>query len=142
MLFCVPQVDFPAAWAHRFFRRGKEFYMANERRDRISMSSVVTHMCSINGSGLVFHSSDAMPVSSEVKLTIETNHHGQKNHWKVEGWVVECHPADIEEDHLAFQVTMLFSDIPQALRELLQENDILNRASYPPVPGAEMFGLN
>ena len=94
-------------------------------------------MCSINPTGVVFVNTAPLEVSSELTLTIQTTVLGSKREWTVQGWVVEC--SSQESD---YQVTLLFSDLPSGLQQVLALASGENRRIYPAVKGAEIFGLN
>ncbi|WP_156345520.1 hypothetical protein [Verrucomicrobium spinosum] len=57
--------------------------------------------------------------------------------------MIECTPLDVSEAEPEFQVTLLFSEIPAGLQQLLllTESEKGGRA-YPVVRDAEIFGLN
>lgn len=117
---------------------------ANQRKTQAAVgASVVTRMCSISATGVVFAASQPLEVSSELALTIQTDLLGLHREWSVLGWVVECAPIASESQGLEFQVTLLFSEMPAGLQQLLlfTENAIGKRA-YPVLKAAELFGLN
>lgn len=98
-------------------------------------------MCSISSTGVVFLNASALEVSSEITLTVQTNILGRGQEWNVQGWVVECVPA--EEQQSTFKVTLLFSNLPKGLQQILA----LAEGCHGPdacrrVQGAELFGLN
>lgn len=115
--------------------------MMNERRTTGGGGSVAARMCSITDTGLVFQTSSSLEVGSEVRLSIQANLMGRESEWAVQGWVVECHPAKMAESQ-GFEVTLLFSDLPQGLKRLLAHVKGRRFYAYPPVRGAEIFGLN
>jgi hypothetical protein len=94
-------------------------------------------MCSINPTGVVFVNSAPLEVSSELTLTVQTTLLGTTREWTVQGWVVEC--AMQEND---YQVTLLFSDLPKGLQQVLALAAGGNGHAYPEVEGAAIFGLN
>jgi hypothetical protein len=95
-------------------------------------------MCSINPTGVVFETSRPLDISSELALTIQTDLLGLSREWSVQGWVIDCTPVNSE-----FQVTLLFSEVPQGLQQLLAlTGGYTGTRAYPPVDGAEIFGLN
>ena len=59
------------------------------------------------------------------------------SNWTVHGWVVEC---SIQESD--YQVTLLFSDLPKGLQQVLALASGEKSRAYPEVVGAEIFGLN
>jgi hypothetical protein len=94
-------------------------------------------MCSINATGVVFVNTAPLEVSSEVTLTIQTTVLGLSRDWTVQGWVVEC-----SKEGGDFQVTLLFSDLPKGLQQVLALAAGKKMRAYPEVPGAGVFGLN
>jgi hypothetical protein len=98
-------------------------------------------MCSISSTGVVFLNASALEVSSEITLTVQTNILGCCQEWTIQGWVVECVPA--EEPRGTFKVTLLFSSLPKELQHVLALAEGCHGASAcKRVPGAELFGLN
>jgi hypothetical protein len=55
----------------------------------------------------------------------------------VQGWVVECSKKGRD-----YQITLLFSDLPKGLQQVLALASGNQDKSYPKVPGAPVFGLN
>jgi hypothetical protein len=94
-------------------------------------------MCSINATGVVFVNTAPLEVSTELTLTIQTTVLGSTRDWTVQGWVVEC---SRQEGH--YQVTLLFSDLPTGLRQVLAMASGDGARPYPIVTNAELFGLN
>lgn len=94
-------------------------------------------MCSIHETGLVFVSKVPLEVSSELTLTIQTTVFGLTKDWAVQGWVVECSKKGSD-----YQITLLFSDLPKGLQQVLALASGKKDKSYPKVPGAPVFGLN
>ena len=94
-------------------------------------------MCSIQSTGLVFVNTQPLEVSSELTLSIQTSVLGASREWKVQGWVVECSQEGEE-----YRVTLLFSDLPGGLREILALASGESFRAYPVVEDAEIFGLN
>src|SRR3954470_18880256 len=87
---------------------------ATPRRRKVgARASTVTRMCSINPTGVVFVNTAPLEVSSELTLTIQTTVLGSKREWTVQGWVVEC---SLQESD--YQVTLLFSDLPNGLQQV------------------------
>jgi hypothetical protein len=98
-------------------------------------------MCSITSTGVVFLNAKALEVSSEITLTVQTNILGSEHEWNIRGWVVECVPS--EQQQSAFQVTLLFSDLPKGLQQILALAEGCHSASAcKRIPGAELFGMN
>jgi hypothetical protein len=85
---------------------------------------VVTHLCSINSTGLVFVSNRELGLSSEVSFSIETRVFGLNQEWSLQGWVVECRHMP-EDNGAHYQVTLLFSDFPKGLQHVLAMADSL-----------------
>ena len=98
-------------------------------------------MCSINPTGLVFLSTREFDISSELSLTIQTSVLGVSRDWDVMGWVVEC-AEETSAVELSHQITMLFSNIPAGLQQLLKLAEQNASNTYPVMAGAEIFGLN
>ncbi len=94
-------------------------------------------MCSIQSTGLVFVNTKPLEVSSELTLSIQTSLLGVSKEWKVQGWVVECSREGKE-----YRVTLLFSNLPSGLSEILDLASTESSRVYPVVDGAEIFGLN
>ena len=94
-------------------------------------------MCSITETGVVFVNTTPLEVSSELTLTVQTTVLGLTREWTVQGWVVECSTQDS-----AYQVTLLFSDLPKGLRQVLAVAAGEKVRAYPMVAGGEVFGLN
>ena len=112
------------------------------KHERVSEAgNVLTRMCSINPTGLVFLTTKRFEISSELALTIQTNVPGITREWKVHGWVVECADATFSEE-LGHKITMLFSDLPMGLQQLLKLAERNEAGAFPAMPGAEIFGLN
>jgi hypothetical protein len=107
------------------------------RRKSGAETTTVTRMCSINATGVVFVNTAPLEVSSELTLTVQTTVLGVTRDWTVHGWVVEC---SIQESD--YQVTLLFSDLPKGLQQVLALASGEKVHPYPEVTGAEMFGLN
>ena len=86
--------------------------------------------------------SQALEVSSEVSITVQTQDSGVSQEWQLLGWVVECQML-LPEAGEHYQVTLLFSALPQGLLDLLS-GDLMPDFSklYPVAPGTEIFGLN
>lgn len=117
---------------------------ANQRKAKAaSGGSVVTRMCSISTTGVIFASSRVLEVSSELALSIQTDLLGLHREWSVQGWVIECTPLDVSEAGPEFQVTLLFSEIPAGLQQLLLLTESAQGGrAYPVMRDAEIFGLN
>lgn len=103
--------------------------------------ATATRMCSITSTGVVFLNATALEVSSEITLTVQTRLLGGAEEWTVQGWVVECCPA-LENDRY-YQVTLLFSDLPTALQQILAfAESCQNPNACPRIAGGELFGVN
>lgn len=111
----------------------------NQRRD--GSSGVVTQLCSINTTGAVFLSDRQLDMSSEISFNMETHVFGLQQEWTVKGWVVECQPERATADSL-FQVTLLFSDLPEGLRKVLVLTEGHMSRGYPVIASAPLFGMN
>src|SRR3954470_3040464 len=107
------------------------------RRKSGADASTVRRMCSINPTGVIFVNTAPLEVSSELTLTVQTTLMGVTREWTVHGWVVEC---SIQESD--YQVTLLFSDLPKGLQQVLALASGEKVRAYPEVTGAEIFGLN
>lgn len=84
-------------------------------------------------------------MSTEITLSIQTTLFGVESDWEVQGWVVECCAAETEQD--AYRVTLLFSDLPSRLRQVLSlaESSQLFAAKQQEqtyMDGRDLFGLN
>lgn len=144
-LFLVSCVDRAPAWRQRGVRRRNNALhaMTNERRNSIKQEGVLADLSSISDTGLVFHSPEALMTGTEVGMVIQTSLLGSLREWSVQGWVVECQPGESESGkELGFAVTLLFSDLPQGLKQLLGQVSGNRLYAYPPVKGEEFFGLN
>ncbi|WP_206026295.1 hypothetical protein [Roseimicrobium sp. ORNL1] len=115
---------------------------AKSRRTKLqARKCTATRMCSISSTGVVFLNARALEVSSEITLTVQTNILGSGQEWTVQGWVVECVPA--EEPQNCFKVTLLFSNLPKELQQVLTLAEGCHGATaIRRIPGAELFGLN
>jgi hypothetical protein len=107
------------------------------RRKADSCASTVTRMCSINATGVVFVNTVPLDVSVELTMTIQTTMLGLTREWTVRGWVVECSGQDTD-----YQITLLFSDLPKGLQQVLALASGKKARMYPEVPGAGIYGLN
>jgi hypothetical protein len=107
------------------------------RRKAGAHACAVTRMCSINATGVVFVNPAPLEVSSELTLTVQTTVLGMTRDWTVQGWVVECSTQESD-----YQVTLLFSDLPKGLQQVLALASGEKARAYPEVAGAEIFGLN
>ncbi len=103
-------------------------------------SDEVTHLCSINGSGLVFVCKRKFPVSSELSLTVQTGETGVEREWNVNGLVVECRNVK-RGRHARYQVTLLFSELPDELKNIVT-GEIIAVESFMPQKNCPIFGLN
>lgn len=103
-------------------------------------SGEVTQLCSINGSGLVFVSRRKFPVSSELSLTVQTGDIGVEREWNVSGLVVEC--RNVKRGRNArYQVTLLFSELPDELKSMVA-GKLIATGSFIPLENCPIFGLN
>ena len=114
---------------------------ANQRRSSSDKRDVITRLCSINTTGLVFYSSRRLKLSSEISFSIETKVFGFCQEWSLQGWVVECRHVRDQED-ANYQITLLFSDLPKGLQQVLATAEGEAKRAYPAVADAPMFGLN
>jgi len=115
---------------------------ANQRRDgKSDKGGVITRLCSINSTGLVFVSQRRMKLSAEVTMEVETDLFGFKQHWSLQGWVVECrHLRDAEDQQ--YQVTLLLSDMPKALQHTLELASGSNKRAFPRLGDSDVYGMN
>lgn len=95
----------------------------------------------MNSTGAVFRNTRPLEVSSELTITVQATVLGMTSDWSVRGWVVECQPERVAAA-ASFRVTLLFSDLPEDLRDLLSIAEQASAGAYPPMPGAELFGMN
>jgi hypothetical protein len=107
-----------------------------------SNGDIVTALCSVNSTGLVFLASKRLKVCSEITLTVQTSALGAKQDWTVQGWVVECRACRKRQTTSRYKVTLLFSDLPTDLRTLLMTEEKVGSASYAALDFAPIFGLN
>ena len=113
---------------------------ANQGRKRKrNCDSTVTHLFSMNSTGAVFRNTKPLEVLSELTITVQATVLGLTSDWSVRGWVVECQPERAAATD-SFRVTLLFSELPEDLRDLLMVAEQSSVGSYPPVTGAEVFG--
>ncbi len=82
-----------------------------------------------------------MKISSELTLAVQSCVLGLNFEWNLHGWVVECRQVK-REDGRHFQVTLLFSDMPEGLRQIIALAEGRATHAYPEVKGATLFGLN
>ena len=102
---------------------------------------IVTRLCSINSSGLVFLTTRRFEVSSEVSLMVQTCTPGVSREWEVQGLVVDCRVARCREG-LRYKITLLLHSLPEGLQAILREEQQGSSASYPPLRQAPLFGMN
>jgi hypothetical protein len=102
---------------------------------------IVTRLCSINPTGLVFLATRRFEISSEVTLAVQTSAPGVSREWDARGFVVECRMVRCPEG-LLYKITLLFQDVPEGLRSLLHDEKAAAPAAYPPLRQAPVFGLN
>ncbi len=114
---------------------------AKHHRDRDGgESGEVTHLCSINHSGIVFVCRRKFPVSSEISLTMQTCETGVVREWDVSGLVVEC--RNVKRGRNArYQVTLMFSELPDGLKNMVAAEMIVAE-TFVPLKNCPMFGLN
>lgn len=99
-----------------------------------------TQVCSINQSGLVFVCGLKLTVSSELSITVQTSTAGHDQDWSVRGLVVECRAVK-RGGQARYQVTLLFSEMPEGLGELVA--DAMNATdSFLPLKNCPLFGMN
>ena len=81
-------------------------------------------------------------MSSEVSITVQTSHVGTTREWQVRAWVVECQDLCLQSG-LEFRVTLLFSELPQGLSQVLSWQDGFH-SNLPDEgnPNVDIFGLN
>lgn len=121
-------------------------YIGKENNQHEALE-VLTQICSISDTGLVFQSSTEMMTGVEVGLTVQTNLFGCKHEWKVQGFVVECHLMDEVEDEeldqdMPYKIELLFSQVPRKLKMLLGQVRGNRFFLYPPLEEDDFFGLN
>ncbi len=105
-------------------------------------SEIVTGLCSVNSTGVVFLARKRLKVCSDITLSVQTSSLGAVHDWTVQGYVVECRTVRDVESGLRYQITLLFSDLPAELRAMLLADEKEMEFSYPEVEGATLFGLN
>lgn len=113
----------------------------NRRSKSGGSGKELTCLSSINSSGVVFIARHRMKVSSELTLAVQSCVLGLNFEWNVHGWVVECRQVR-REDGRHFQVTLLFSTVPDSLRQIISLAEDHATHAYPEVEGATLFGLN
>lgn len=115
---------------------------SNHRRSKSGgCVNTLTRMCSINAQGVVFLARRRMKLSAELTLAVQSSVLGINFHWDVHGWVVDCRQVRCEEG-VDYQVTLLFSEVPEGLRRILALAEGHATHAYPEVEGAPHFGLN
>lgn len=102
--------------------------------------SETTQLRSINSTGLVFVSGRKFPVTSEISLSVQTSAAGREDDWTVRGLVVECRNVK-RRPHAQYQITLLFSELPEGLKELMS-GGMITSGSFIPLKNCALFGLN
>ncbi len=115
--------------------------MGSKAKHSLSNGEIVTALCSVNTTGLIFLARKRLKVCSDITLSVQTSSWGAVHDWTVQGYVVECRTVRDAETGLRYQITLLFSDLPAELRAMLTAEEEAQR-SYPAVEGAPVFGLN
>ncbi len=113
----------------------------HQKNSAASSDGLVTRLCSINTSGLVFLAASRLEVSSDVTLAVQTSAPGLSHEWEVHGWVVDCRIARCR-DGLRYKVTLMFHDLPAGLRSILRAECAARSQSFPPLRHAPNFGMN
>jgi len=103
-------------------------------------SGEVSHLCSINLSGLVFVCGQKFTVSSELALSVQIIASEREEDWNVRGLVVECRAVK-RGRHARYQVTLLFSELPDGLGEMVA-GAMIAAGSFMQMKGCPLFGLN
>lgn len=101
---------------------------------------VGTPLCTINPTGVVFSSAERLDISSELGLVIETDVLGMVQEWAVQGWVVACKETGTQGE--PFEITLLFSEVPVGLRQILALSPTAVSALMPRLGSDTRFGLN
>ena len=115
---------------------------AKQHQASADTDSTVTRICSINPTGLVFIASRRFDISAEISLGLQTSVQGTEREWDLCGWVVDCRTVRGAEG-LSYQVTMLFSDVPEGLQGILTMESLVSGAgSHPRMRNAPIFGVN
>ncbi len=116
--------------------------MGSKSKQPQSTGEIVTTVCSVNSTGLVFLTQKRLKVCSDITLSVQTSTEGATRDWTVQGCVVECRTVRQPATGLRYQITLLFSDLPAELRALLAADEKETGVLYPAVEGAGVFGLN
>ncbi len=103
-------------------------------------SDDAAQVCSINGSGIIFLCGKKFPVSSELVITVQACTLRPEQKWNISGLVVECRNVK-RGRHARYQVTLLFSDLPDGLKNILTGETPAAR-SFIPLQNCPLFGLN
>lgn len=103
---------------------------------------MVTALCSVTTTGLVFLAGRRLKIGSDVTLTVQTSTPGAVQDWTVQGWVVECRTRRPLQAGLRYQITLLFSVIPAELEAMLANQGKVTPTIYPACDAAGIFGLN
>jgi hypothetical protein len=112
------------------------------KQPQSSTGEIVTALCSVNSTGLVFLTRKRLKAWSDITLSVQTSSHGATRDWTVQGCVVECRMVRNAATGLRYQITLLFSDLPAELRAMLAAEEKELRLPYPAVEDASVFGLN
>ena len=104
-------------------------------------SEIITRLCLINPTGLVFLTTRRFEISSEVGLAVQTSAPGNSHEWDVHGLVVDCRVVRCREG-LRYKITLLFQNVPEGLQTLLLEEQASATKGYPPLRQAPLFGMN
>jgi hypothetical protein len=107
-----------------------------------SGGEIVTALCSVNSTGLIFLATRRLKVCSDITLTVQTSTPGTVHDWTVQGCVVECRTVRKAKTALRYRITLLFSDLPEELRTMLMNEDKTSTRPYPECSVAPVFGLN
>jgi hypothetical protein len=139
---CAPSVDNFQAARELCIRQTNDGMGSKANHPDPSNGDIVTVLCSVNSTGLVFLATKRLKVCSEVTLTVQTSALGDTRDWTVQGWVVECRSCRKPQTSSRYKVTLLFSDLPAELRTMLMTEENVGAAAYPAVEYAPVFGLN
>jgi hypothetical protein len=140
--FVVPSFDNSQAARELCIRRHQDGMGSKAKPPQSSGSEIVTSLCSVNSTGLVFLATRRLKVCSDVTLSVQTSTLGSLQDWTVQGWVVECRTLRKVQTGPKYQITLLFSGLPAELRAMLIADGKGGPHSYPVFEAAPMFGLN
>lgn len=140
--FTVPSFDNSRSAREVFVRQHNDGMGSKAKSSESSGGEIVTALCSVNSTGLIFLATRRLKICSDITLTVQTSTPGSVHDWTVQGCVVECRALRKAKTGLRYRITLLFSDLPEELRAMLLNEDKPSTLLYPECHVAPIFGLN